>query len=192
MSRSVRRVLAVDLGATHGRLAVFESDGGRLDRRSVEVHRLDDWASFDALIDSWWSKSRKLPALEAASVAVAGPIAVDSTAGQRARLTNRSWTVDVETLRDRLAVERVGLLNDIEALALGVLDLGADGLDTVHAGVERSGHLALLVPGTGLGQACLVWDGDRYWPMASEGGHVGFAPFDAESAALHARLSAAR
>jgi glucokinase len=38
--------------------------------------------------------------------------------------------------------------------------------------------IALVGAGTGLGVASLVWNGLRYLPCASEGGHVGFAPHD--------------
>lgn len=38
------------------------------------------------------------------------------------------------------------------------------------------GVVALIGAGTGLGQAFLCWDGDRYRAFASEGGHSTFAP----------------
>jgi glucokinase len=36
--------------------------------------------------------------------------------------------------------------------------------------------LAVIAPGTGLGEAFLTWDGIRYRPFPSEGGHADFAP----------------
>lgn len=36
--------------------------------------------------------------------------------------------------------------------------------------------LAVIAPGTGLGEALLFWDGERYHTVASEGGHADFAP----------------
>ena len=36
--------------------------------------------------------------------------------------------------------------------------------------------LALIAAGTGLGESILFWDGTRYRPMPSEGGHADFAP----------------
>jgi glucokinase len=36
--------------------------------------------------------------------------------------------------------------------------------------------VAVLAAGTGLGEAFLCWDGQHYHPVASEGGHVDFAP----------------
>jgi glucokinase len=38
------------------------------------------------------------------------------------------------------------------------------------------GTLGIIAPGTGLGEAIFTWDGSRYIPVASEGGHTDFAP----------------
>ncbi len=36
--------------------------------------------------------------------------------------------------------------------------------------------IGVVAPGTGLGESFLVWDGSRYVPQSSEGGHTSFAP----------------
>jgi glucokinase len=41
---------------------------------------------------------------------------------------------------------------------------------------EPGGTIALIAPGTGLGESYLTWDGNRYHPYGSEGGHSDFAP----------------
>ena len=45
-----------------------------------------------------------------------------------------------------------------------------------HAQPRRKGNVAVIAAGTGLGEAMLYWDGQRHHPLASEGGHVDFAP----------------
>ena len=50
------------------------------------------------------------------------------------------------------------------------------------------GPIAILAPGTGLGEAYLFWDGQRYRPIPSEGGHTDFAPVDEEQLALLVRM----
>jgi glucokinase len=52
------------------------------------------------------------------------------------------------------------------------------------------GTIALVGAGTGLGVACLAWDGRRYRALASEGGHIGFAPRDDAQLELLRRLRA--
>jgi glucokinase len=71
----------------------------------------------------------------------------------------------------------VGLINDLEANAWGIATLSSDDIAVLNPGEsDGAGNLALISAGTGLGQAGLHWDGTRYRPFASEGGHVDFAP----------------
>ena len=69
------------------------------------------------------------------------------------------------------------LLNDLVATASGIPLLQAEDLHTLNAGhpVEH-GTLAVIAPGTGLGEAFLTWGGTHYHTWPSEGGHVDFAP----------------
>jgi len=73
---------------------------------------------------------------------------------------------------------RVKLLNDLEATGYGILHLPADELCALNPGSRpgRRGNAAVIAAGTGLGEAILYWDGVRHHPIASEGGHVDFAP----------------
>jgi glucokinase len=61
-----------------------------------------------------------------------------------------------------------------------MLHISADEMCVLNAGSQplRRGHAVVIAAGTGLGEAILCWDGirQRYLPMASEGGHVDFAP----------------
>ena len=45
--------------------------------------------------------------------------------------------------------------------------------------VDPKGAIGVIAPGTGLGEAYLTWDGQRYHAYASEGGHADFGPTDA-------------
>ena len=54
--------------------------------------------------------------------------------------------------------------------------------------VLGGGTIALIAPGTGLGEAFLVWDGTGYRAEPSEGGHADFAPSDAEQLRLLAHM----
>lgn len=109
----------------------------------------------------------------------AGPV-VDG----RAVGVNVPWEVDQAQLSAALDLP-VALLNDLQAVAHAVPYLQADDLVTLHTGrPDPQGAKAILAPGTGLGEAYLTWDGARYRPHPSEGGHADFAPTDA----LQARL----
>jgi glucokinase len=125
------------------------------------------------------------PPPSVAALGVPGPVL-----GGTVRLTNLPWTIDPAELSRRTGIDRVILVNDLAAAAQGVLRLGPEDVAILNPGVERAGHRALVAAGTGLGQAILFWDGARHHAAASEGGHTGFGPRDAEQVALHQFLAA--
>ena len=106
--------------------------------------------------------------------AVAGPI-VDGTA----LLTNLTWSVSESRLREVFGLDSVHLVNDLVAMALAVPHLPPDALRILQQGSpSAAAPQAVIAPGTGLGEAFLMWDGTRYVAHPSEGGHADFAPAD--------------
>jgi glucokinase len=81
-------------------------------------------------------------------------------------------------LAQAIGAPRVKLLNDLEAMAYGILQLSPDELCALNPSTRpgRKGHAAVIAAGTGLGEAMLYWDGQMHHPLASEGGHADFAP----------------
>jgi glucokinase len=71
----------------------------------------------------------------------------------------------------------ITFINDLEAIATAVPYLTKDDIKVLKQGDPLpGGNIAVIAPGTGLGEAFLTWDGKRYRPHASEGGHADFAP----------------
>lgn len=167
--------LGADVGGTKTLLEVRAGAFSLLRRR----YNNDDFPDFDALLAAFLAEVRAhhRARVTAACLAVAGPV----TAG-RSQLTNRpGWTLDAETLADRHGLERVGLVNDFVGLTAGLADLNPGETRELQGGQRLPASPLLVVgPGTGCGVGLLV-DGK---PVASEGGHAAFAPFDAESLAL--------
>jgi glucokinase len=95
---------------------------------------------------------------------------------EKVQVTNLPWKVEAESLAAEIGCNGVRLMNDLETTAYGALFLGPDELLTLNEGVPRRTHRAVIAAGTGLGQAILFWDGQRYRPTATEGGHIAFAP----------------
>ena len=76
-------------------------------------------------------------------------------------------------------MENVALINDLQAIALAVPILKPDEVAVLNDGEALPGRaIAVIAPGTGMGEAFLTWDGTRYQADASEGGHADFAPGD--------------
>jgi glucokinase len=88
-----------------------------------------------------------------------------------------------------LQVRSVHLLNDLEAIAGATSVLGSPDLHPLNTGEPvAGGALAVIAPGTGLGEAFLIWDGTRYRAFPSEGGHADFAPTTELQAGLFVHL----
>lgn len=172
------RVLAGDVGGTSTRLAVYEVAGGR----PRELRRAD-WRSRDhgglgEILERFLERTGDRP--RRACLGLPGPVT-----GRRMRTTNLPWVADADELESRLGLERVVLLNDLEAAAWGLDAVDASALVTLWEGRPGStGNRALIAAGTGLGEAGAVWTGRRHLPFACEGGHASFAPSDAGQAAL--------
>ncbi|HYP01844.1 MAG TPA: glucokinase, partial [Pyrinomonadaceae bacterium] len=112
------------------------------------------------------------PSLTHACFGIAGPV----KDGQ-VKTPNLKWVVDSQTIARTLGLEHVELINDLEATAYGIEGLGEAQLHTLNEGKAETGaHRALIAAGTGLGMAGLFYDGRHYRPIASEGGHIDFAP----------------
>jgi glucokinase len=118
----------------------------------------------------------------AACFGVAGPV-VDGAA----QITNLPWRIEAAALSAQVAVP-VALLNDLQATALGALVLPASAFAVLRpaAAPAPGATIAVIAPGTGLGESLLIHDGVRYRALPSEGGHADFAPgTDEEIALLH-------
>ncbi len=170
-------ILTGDVGGTKTTFALFDAEGQKVAAATYAS------ADFDTLEAAAHHFLKAHPAsVDAAVFDVAGPV----EAGQ-ARLTNLGWETSEVSLRHTLHLERVALLNDLVAIAAAVPHLRADEIEILQAGrPDPHGTIAVVAPGTGLGEAYLTWDAGagRHVPHPSEGGHTDFAPRNEEEIAL--------
>lgn len=175
-------ILAGDVGGSKTVLAAFAQVKGENRLLAREIFASREFPTLSAVIERFMAGRRLRPA--AAAFGVAGPV-VDG----RVQATNLPWLVDESDLRHSLGGIPVHLLNDLAALAHAVPVLPSGEVETIHAGMPKDhGTLAVVAPGTGLGEAFLVWAGGGYRAVASEGGHADFAPGDELQAELLAYL----
>jgi len=166
-------LLAGDIGGTKTNLAVFSPDEGLRAPLAEATFPSGRYPSLDALVSEFLAQIDIK--VERASFGVAGPV----VAG-RATTTNLPWEMDQGQLQAALNIPTVRLLNDLAAIAHAVPFLEPSDLHTLNKGqAVPNGALAVIAPGTGLGEAFLTWDGSRYVTFPSEGGHADFAPMDA-------------
>jgi glucokinase len=174
-------LLASDVGGTKTSVGLFARGAARPDAAEVRSYRTTDFADFGALLLEFLRETSTRPAdIDIACFGVAGPVV-----GMRAHMTNVPWIVDVDALRGRVPFQQAYLLNDLEAIAWSIPVLTPAELEVLHEGRgDARGNAALIAAGTGLGVALLPNVDGALVPRASEGGHVDFAPRNAEEQAL--------
>lgn len=163
-------LIAGDIGGTKTILALYPPDGDPRHPQRQETFRSADYPDLEAMLREFL-QGMEHPAL-AGVFGVAGPVVHD-----QARVTNLSWVVDREALKKAFGLKHVALMNDIVAVANAVPILGEEDVYVLNQEeVVPGGAVAVIAPGTGLGEAYLTWDGQRYRAYASEGGHTDFGP----------------
>ncbi len=167
-------ILAADVGGTKTHMALFTVQGRRLRHFLQQSFASRQVSSLEAMIRQFLQTAPHVRVSRAA-FGVAGPV-LNGTC----HTPNLPWVVDERRLRSLLQVPAVEVINDLEAMAYGIERVSSRALVSLQAGrpVEH-GRIALIAAGTGLGEAFLCWDGRRYRPSPSEGGHADFAPRNA-------------
>jgi len=130
-------------------------------------------------------------------LAVAGPVY-----GDEVKLTNVQWQFSIRRLKKDMNLERIAVVNDLEALALVLPHLNYE--NAVLIGAEAGNGsikapMAVLCPGTGMGIAGLVPTDQGWRPIATEGGHTSLSPLTEKEMAVwqflrerHGRVSVER
>jgi len=165
-----RLLLAGDVGGTKVDLAVVSTERGAREALATRRYASGDYVSLAEMVREFLREVAL--EVEAACVDVAGPV----IRGE-ARLTNLPWEINEASLASALEVEKVWLLNDLVATANAIPLLRPEELHPVKDGQPvPGGTIAVLAPGTGLGEAFLTQEVGGYRAYASEGGHAAFAP----------------
>lgn len=173
-------ILAGDIGGTKTLLRLAEKQSDKLEVLYEQRFAGANYASFSDVLREFLAQAEThlggLPTLSAACLGIAGPV-FDRGSQLTAQLTNLGWSFDSDRLAEEFDIAKVSLINDFVAVGYGVLGLQPHDLHTLQDGnlVERS-PIGVIGAGTGLGEAYLGWNGDRYEVYATEGGHTDFAP----------------
>jgi glucokinase len=162
-------ILIGDIGGTNARFALINDASATL-QRLPNVHTGSFPTIDDAIAATVIARGGAQP--RSAILALAGPIA-----GDRVQLTNSDWVVEPRKSVERFGLAEMILLNDFEAQALALPDLGAGDLDPIGNGVSRPDAVRVVLgPGTGLGVGALVRARDTWVPVPGEGPHIDLGP----------------
>jgi glucokinase len=143
-------LLAGDIGGTKTNLALYSPDSGPRKPITEATFTSAKYNSLEAIVKEFIEAEKVI--ISYASFGVAGPVV-----GGEAQITNLPWY--------------------IEATANAIPFMDSTDLYSLKNGTAlMGGTMAVIAPGTGLGEAYLTWDGSGYRAFGSEGGHVDFAP----------------
>jgi glucokinase len=165
-------LIAGDIGGTKTDLGIYSHESGPHAPLAQAQFHSADYPSLQAIVSEFLARVT-LP-VTVGSFAIAGPV----VAGQ-VKTTNLPWVMDEALIARDLKLRSVHLMNDLEAVARAVPSLQAADFVTLNQGrPSTTGAIAIIAPGTGLGESFLTWNGTRYVAHSSEGGHSDFAPTD--------------
>lgn len=170
-------IYIADIGGTNARFALAkQTPTGQLDIEYIKVFPTSDFANFtDAFIDySDYLKTdcnlKQLPIN--ACIAIAAIIEHDAV-----QMTSLDWQFSKTQLKKDLSLKQLEVINDFASLAMSVPFIPDNDLSIIKTGQAIANKpRVILGPGTGLGSAALIPAGDKWIPVAAQGGHVNFAP----------------
>jgi glucokinase len=163
-------ILAGDLGGTKSNLGLFDVQQGKLAGVAKKRYATQQHSGLDEMVKDFLRETGGK--VTASSFGIAGPVVDNKVHG-----TNMPWEVDGAFMAQLLGLNRVRLLNDLEAAAFGIGVMEPKDLETLHTGIATlEANRAVIAAGTGLGEGVLFWDGKQHLPMATEAGHADFAP----------------
>ncbi len=163
-------LLVGDIGGTKTVLALYSRDKGPHEAIAEKSYPSQGYDSLEAIIHEFLSEHDTT--VSDACFGVAGPVV-----NGQVRLTNLTWFVDAATLKAEFNLGKVKLLNDLEAVGHAVPILEPKDFHTLVEGTPTpGGSIAVLAPGTGLGEGFLTFTGSEYKVNPSEGSHVSFGP----------------
>ncbi|ASK26504.1 glucokinase [Neisseria chenwenguii] len=162
--------LIADIGGTNARFALETAS------HVIEQAEVLPCADYDTIVDAMREYLKRVgnPKISHAGVAIANPIL-----GDWVQMTNHHWAFSIETTRQSLGFDTLVFMNDFTAQALAITRV--DEADLVQVGGHEpvaNAPKAVIGPGTGLGVSGLIPSNSGWVPLAGEGGHVSFPPFD--------------
>ncbi|HSR66163.1 MAG TPA: glucokinase [Xanthomonadaceae bacterium] len=176
-------LLLADVGGTNARFALADCGAAApLVQASIRHYAV---AEFGSLADAarHYLQATGVRATRAV-FSVAGPVL-----GDEVRMTNHPWVIGIDATRTALGLGLLRVVNDFVAQAMAIRllrqqDVRMLGAPAWQPLARDEGTCAILGPGTGLGVGALLVREGRTLALATEAGHVGFAPTSDEQCAL--------
>ena len=179
-------IVTADIGGTHARFALATIDAGRpIELTDIAILEVAAHTDIETAFHAYGSAlGRPLPRLMAMALACA-------IEGDTLKMTNNPWVIRPSLTKGRLNLENLLIINDFAAIGHAVGNIEANHFERLFGpdqGLPHDGLISIVGAGTGLGVAQVLRNGGRTHVLATEGGHIDFAPLDATEDALLAEL----
>jgi glucokinase len=165
-----------DIGGTNVRFARVAKGSVLQDKASFPISQYN---TFDDAVSAYLKTITDTAPCCCAALAAAGPVHQ-----QQIKLTNNDWIIRADTASRILGGIPVHLYNDLQAAALSIPVLPANGMlpviETTEQPERRAPRLAVNV-GTGFGASVVIHAGSRWHALAGEAGHMGLSPARTDS-----------
>ena len=168
-----RLILAGDIGGTKTILGLFYRGANGQPRLLVSrTYPSREATSLTAILDDFIAYQPET----VVTVCLGVPGAVISN---HVHPSNLPWSISRPALKRRFGWPALILINDLVATAHAVRWLNRREIHWLRGQRRNRQHnLGIIAPGTGLGISLLINNWKSSLPVASEGGHLGFAPGD--------------
>lgn len=164
--------LVCDIGGTNTRLYLFADAREPAEPLAAHTFPSQQYDSLEGILQTFTVDSGHR--VTQAIFGVAGPVK-----SGRVEVTNLPWVIEASSLRRKLGIERVTVMNDLQMAAYALPFLEPSELIPLNPGQPmKHGTMAMIAPGTGLGEAFLTYGPGGFTAHPSEGGHASFAPRD--------------
>lgn len=162
-----RYALIADIGGTNARFGIVDQSG----LHDLQTLECKDYGGPAEAAQTYLKNLNKNIAPSVGVFAVAGPVM-----GDLVNFTNLRWSFRASRVQSELKLDYFEIMNDFKAVALAIPDIDSSLIQKIGGGEKIEGQaIGVLGPGTGLGVASLIWDGEQYIAQPGEGGHVTMA-----------------
>lgn len=168
--------LVADVGGTNTRIAIAEvfvnQDRTKDKIRLINIKQYNtrNISDFGDTLVNYLDKLDSNFSIQSISIGAAGVLQVDTIA-----LANNKLVINKKSIEKKMKIQNVTLMNDFEALALGVQYLSSKDIFVLFKGqAVEQGVKGVIGAGTGLGKAMLIYNKStkNYEVLPSEGGHA--------------------
>jgi glucokinase len=170
----IQRILAADIGGTNARFQAWSiSPDAKGDLLYERTYSTNTFETFESCFKSF-CKDSGLNHFDSSCFAVAGPVSNNSC-----EMTNLKWKINGQAISELYGIAKVSVINDFAAVGHAIASLEPSEASRINSvSPEPYGPIAVVGPGTGLGEAFMLWNHATcsYDVIATEGSHAPFAP----------------